>query len=416
MRVPAAESGRGFGGSGLKEVGDYIRAAANVEPPRELLNRIYEQTEGNPFFLSEVVNVMTEEDTWSADSVSDIAIPEGAREALGRRLDRISEDANELLTVAGVVGREFTYDTLQLLVEHDDEILLRLIEECLEARVIEEDDEAGRYRFSHDLVQQTLLEELSTTRRVRLHGEVAQALEERYGENADARASRLAQHYRESATLNRGHAERAAHYGLLAGEQAAATAAWAEAARHYEQCLALVTESEDGLGQDEAALLLELARSVKHAGDVPRSVPFFEQAFERFRERGDGVSAASAGRSGDVTPRGLNIRGPHRVCRARAGGAWERGSAAQGAAAARSRRVRHRSGVAGGRRACSHARRTSRPGRGGAPCSTSERASSAFAELRLEEAVALAQRAFEPPRGARGRAPSSSLARSGASM
>ena len=51
---------------------------------------------------------MTEEDTWSADSVSDIAIPEGVREALGRRLDRISDEANELLTVAGVVGREFT--------------------------------------------------------------------------------------------------------------------------------------------------------------------------------------------------------------------------------------------------------------------------------------------------------------------
>ena len=154
-------------------------------------------------------------------------------------------------------------------------------------------------------MQQTLLEELSTTRRVRLHGEVAQALEERYGENADARASRLARHYRESATLNRGHAERAAHYSLLAGEQAAATAAWAEAARHYEQCLALVTESEDGLGQDEAALLLELARSVKHAGDVPRSVPLFEQAFERFRERGDGVSAASAAAAAMSRPGGL---------------------------------------------------------------------------------------------------------------
>ena len=91
---------------------------------------------------------MTEEGTLDADSVSDIAIPEGVREALGRRLDRLSEEANELLTVAAVVGREFTYDTLTLLEERDDETVLRLIEEGLDARVIEEGEEPGRYRSS----------------------------------------------------------------------------------------------------------------------------------------------------------------------------------------------------------------------------------------------------------------------------
>ena len=107
-----AELNRGEGftrlslrGLTVEEVGEYIRAAANMEPSRDLLDRIFEETEGNPFFLAEVVNLMTEEDTWSADSVSDIAIPEGVREVLGRRLDRISDGANELLTVAAVVGR-----------------------------------------------------------------------------------------------------------------------------------------------------------------------------------------------------------------------------------------------------------------------------------------------------------------------
>ena len=91
---------------------DYIRAAAHVEPPRELVDRIFEETEGNPFFLTEVVNLMAQEGTLAATRVSDIAIPEGVREALGRRLDRLSEDANELLQFAAVAGREFAYDTL----------------------------------------------------------------------------------------------------------------------------------------------------------------------------------------------------------------------------------------------------------------------------------------------------------------
>ena len=78
-----------------------------------MLYRIFEETEGNPFFLSEVVNLMTQEGTLARRrSISDIAIPDGVREALGRRLDRLSPETNELLQVAAVVGREFTHDTL----------------------------------------------------------------------------------------------------------------------------------------------------------------------------------------------------------------------------------------------------------------------------------------------------------------
>ena len=174
---------------------------------------------------------MAQEGTLTADSVSDIAVPDGVREALGRRLDRISEEANELLQVAAVVGREFAYDTLTLLGERDEDELLRLIEEALEARVIEEMDQPGRYRFTHALMQETLLDELSTTRRVRLHGQVGEALERRWGARADERASRLAQHFVEAAMLTPRHAAKAVHYSKLAAQQAEAQFAWDEAAQ-----------------------------------------------------------------------------------------------------------------------------------------------------------------------------------------
>ncbi|HVA19635.1 MAG TPA: protein kinase [Solirubrobacteraceae bacterium] len=274
------------------EVGTYLTQRAGAAPARELVSRIYEETEGNPFFLSEVVNLMAEEGTLGKASVSGVALPEGVREALGRRLDRLSGEANELLQVCAIVGREFAYDTLTLLVERGPDDLLRLVEEALAARVLEETETAGRYRFTHALMQETLLAELSTTRRVRLHGQVGEALERRYGANAGAQAARLALHFGESATLTPDHARKAAHYARLAGEQAEAQSGWDDAARHYAACLALVQAADDRLGEDEAALLEALGRCELNAQRFRPAWRSLLNAIDLYRGRGDWAAGA----------------------------------------------------------------------------------------------------------------------------
>jgi len=280
-------------GLSREEVAAYIRTAASVEPKRELIDRIFEETEGNPFFLSEVVNLLAQEGKLT-ESVSDIAIPDGVREALGRRLDRISDEANELLQTAAVVGREFNYEMLSLTGERGDNELLRLVEEALEARVIEEADRPGRYRFTHALMQETLLQELSTTRRVRLHGTVGEALERSWGARADERASRLAVHFVEAAMVTPRHAAKAVHYSKLAALQAEAQFAWDEAAQQYERCLALVTEAEDRLGEDEAELLTALGRCARDDGQYRSAWRALMRALTLYRQRGDGVGFARA--------------------------------------------------------------------------------------------------------------------------
>ena len=250
------------------EVRAYLAATTGREPSGELATRIYEETEGNPFFLAEVVNLLTEQGSFEAGSVSDIALPEGVREALGRRFDRLSEEANELLTMASVVGREFEYDTLSRLIDSEDEALLARIEEGLGACVIEELDRPGRYRFTHALMQETLLGELSTTRRVGLHGQIAEALERQYGDRAGERAATLALHYVESASLNREHTEKAARYSRLAGQQAVAVNAWAEGARHYEACRSLVEASDEELAVDPTNVVYR-----REAGATPPMPP-----------------------------------------------------------------------------------------------------------------------------------------------
>jgi class 3 adenylate cyclase len=277
-----------------EEVGAYIRATANVAPKAEVVERIFEETEGNPFFLGEVVNLLTQEGTLLKDSVSEIAVPDGVREALGRRLDRLSEEANDLLQVAAIVGREFAYDMLDLIDPHTEDELLRLVEEGIEARVIEEMAQPGRYRFTHALMQETLLAELSTTRRVRLHGQVGEALEKRWGDRAEERAPRLAEHFVESSTLTPRHARRAVHYAKLAARQAEAQTAWDEAAKWYERALSLVTAAEDGLGEDEAELLAALGHVQRLNTDFRASWRNLMRAIGLFRQRGDGVRGALA--------------------------------------------------------------------------------------------------------------------------
>ena len=271
------------------EVGAYIRARANVDPRPEVLDKIFEETEGNAFFLSEVVNLMAQEGTLTKESVSDIAIPDGVREALGRRLNRLREETNELLQVAAIIGRDFTYDTLTLLGDRDEDELLKLIEEALEARVIEETETAGRYRFTHAQMQETLLAELSTTRRVRLHGQVGEALEKRYGARAEERAGRLAMHFSEAATLSPRFSEKAARYSAIAGRQALAQSAYPEAARHFEAALAAREGQE--IDDETAEIHVDLAKAALQNADARVAWRSIRAAFAYYHQKGNAQRA-----------------------------------------------------------------------------------------------------------------------------
>jgi class 3 adenylate cyclase len=241
------------------------------------------------------VNLMAEEGTLADGSLAGVVIPDGVKEALGRRLNLLSEEANALLQTSAVVGREFHFDTLELLFDGDDEQLVKLIEEGLEARVIEELERAGAYRFTHAQMQETLLNELSTTRRVRLHGSVGEALELRWGTAlAEERAARLARHFVEAATLTDRHAEQALRYSKLAAEQAETQAAWGEAARRYEDCLAVLADVGTDLEEDEASLLTAWGLAATKAGTGRTAWRALMRAIDIYRRRGDAAGQATA--------------------------------------------------------------------------------------------------------------------------
>jgi predicted ATPase len=189
-------------GLSQEDVGQFIESATGIPPASGLVRAVYAQTEGNPFFIIEIVRWLAQEEELTRGTGSQgeswrVRIPEGVREVIGRRLNRLSQQCNEALTIACVVGREFGLGQLNRLMEGlSEERLLEALEEALAARIIEEIPPVmGRYQFTHALTQQTLLEELSLTRRVRLHARIAEALEGLYGASVEEHAAELAYHF-----------------------------------------------------------------------------------------------------------------------------------------------------------------------------------------------------------------------------
>ena len=164
------------------------------------------ETEGNPFFIGEVLRNLVEsgglvrrDGTWTSPlSISDLGIPEGIRDVLRARLDRLGSPTAEVLQCAAVVGREFDVEVVTNAADADERLVLDSVEAALSSRLIEE---AGtdRFRFSHALVRQTLYDDISTSRRVRLHRRIAYDLEG----TGRASAVELAYHFGQSAAWER---------------------------------------------------------------------------------------------------------------------------------------------------------------------------------------------------------------------
>ncbi|MCH8994640.1 MAG: alpha/beta fold hydrolase [Chloroflexi bacterium] len=165
------------------EVGSLISARAGYQSSADLAHVISEQTEGNPFFIEEVVRHLLETGSVHEQGgrlttdlpLSQLGIPQGVMEVVGRRLSRLSEECNSVLTIASVIGREFGLDALERASNLSTGRLLELLEEAVTAHIVTEVPHlVGRYSFSHALIYEALHDELTTTRRVHLHGQTLQ--------------------------------------------------------------------------------------------------------------------------------------------------------------------------------------------------------------------------------------------------
>jgi tetratricopeptide (TPR) repeat protein len=275
-------------GLGASDVARYIEMTSGFAPPDDLVAAVHHETEGNPFFTGEVVRLLVAEGRLESERPTGwkIGVPQGVREVIGRRLSRLSEECNRVLTLASVIGREFGLDVLERVSGLDGEQLLEVLDESLAARIVAKVPEAvGRYRFAHALVRDTLYDEPSPVRRVRLHRQIGEAVEAIHEANPGRHLAELAYHFGQAAEDGR-LADKAILYSRRAAERALAQLAYEDGARLYQLALDAVTTHRPAAQVERGELLLGLGEAERRVGEVDKAKESFRDAADLARRLG----------------------------------------------------------------------------------------------------------------------------------
>jgi len=285
------------------EVSEFVETAAGHTLDASIAavaRAVYTETEGNPFFVGQLLRHLTESGAlvksdghWvTSRPLSELGIPEGVRELIGRRLSRLSRGANEVMGAASVIGREFDTALLIAVSGASQDEVLDALEAAERARLIAlVAGRLDRFAFVHTLVRSTLYDELPTTRRLRLHRRSGLELEARGPSDREGRLVELAHHFFEAAGL--GEVERAVRYGRMAGNRARAGLAFEQAAGFYEGALSAMELLDEPDRSVRAELKLALGDVLRRAGEEQYR-PVVLEVVEEARSLGDGRLLAEA--------------------------------------------------------------------------------------------------------------------------
>lgn len=263
-----------------------LEGRARKSPPAELVDLVFSETEGNPFFVEELFRHLMESGKLMNDDgefaagivITDTEVPRGIRLIIGERLERVSETCRTILTLGAVVGRDFAFDLLlQADPKLDEDDVLDAIDEAEAANLIADlsKEREARYGFVQEQIRQTLLTSLSFPRRQRLHLRVAQGLEALLGPKADQSAGIIAHHlYQAGAGAD---AEKTAYYLTLAAERANDALAFEDAVRYLDMAISVIAEDDIAV---HVRLLSKKATALQGSGLVEDSRTALRQAIE----------------------------------------------------------------------------------------------------------------------------------------
>ena len=287
------------------EVADLLSMLGGANPPAEIVDLIFRETEGNAFFVQSVYQHLAEEGRlFDADGQwltgldeAALPVPEGVRRVIEHRLERLSNETVKSLTRAAVIGLRFDIGFLGPAHTAPSETLLNAIEEAETAKLIfpasssglEMETETGRadsrYEFTHALIRQTLLEKLSIPRLQSLHLAVAESMEALWGDNP-IRAADIAHHLFESGIV--ADPAKTIKFLKLAAGRAIEASATMQAVHFYERALSLLPWHQD---LERAWLLLQCG-SVRSSKNWTRADADLTAALEIYRKHERKTEAA----------------------------------------------------------------------------------------------------------------------------
>ena len=291
---------KGLNGDAVRQL---LQDALGERPTQELRRSVQAQTEGNPFFVTEIAHLLAQEKALGVERErSSFRIPESVKATLTRRLHRLSELSHDVLVTAAVIGREFDFGLLgELRSDVVEAQLLRAIEEARDGHIIVESSEGSeRYQFRHALIREVLYREPSPSHRARLHARIAKTLERR---NSDDQASLLAHHFAAAESVL-GPAKRAV-YSRIAGTQALLTHAYDDALRHFES--AWEVKKNAPLDAESAEILFGLGVSAAATSvrwNRQTGWEHLQSAVDYYIEKEDVARAVAAATHPSITPEG----------------------------------------------------------------------------------------------------------------
>jgi DNA-binding SARP family transcriptional activator/tetratricopeptide (TPR) repeat protein len=286
--------------TGLDDAGvvSFMEAAAGHAldgPGRGLAHALQRETDGNPFFVGELLRHLSETGAitrdnasgrWvGIDSIEAVPLPDSVREVIGARVGRLGPTAGRVLALASVIGQEFDFDVLATAARISDDDLLDVLDQASAAAVVQEAPASpGLYSFVHDLIGRTLYEEIGLTRRGRDHRRVAEALEALCGKDPGTRVGELAHQWFHA----RGPRDpsKALHYSRQAADAALVALAPGQALRYFAQALEIYSQMDDPDPKLGIDLTIGLGISQRQSGDPTYRVTLLGAA-RRAAELGD---------------------------------------------------------------------------------------------------------------------------------
>jgi DNA-binding CsgD family transcriptional regulator/tetratricopeptide (TPR) repeat protein len=268
------------------EVAELVRGVVALDRPvrRDFVQSLHRVTDGNPFFVEEVLTSYLASgagfDTsysWDRRPLENVPIPRSVSDALRGRVDRLGEAAREMLESAAVAGRYVDLALLEEVTGRPEAELLELVDTLVDAQLLAET--TGRLAFRHVLIQQAVYAGLPGRRRRTLHLRVAEAIEHVYATSLETHLSDLAYH-----AYRFGEWPRVLAYEQTLGARALSLKAPHAAAEHFSHAL---DASGHMAGADPLPLYLSRARARHLLSDFDGARADYEQVVDLAQVAGD---------------------------------------------------------------------------------------------------------------------------------
>jgi tetratricopeptide (TPR) repeat protein len=270
LRLPHHVRRLTLAGLSPSETGALIAATTGGNPDPHLVETTHRRTGGNPFYIREIARLLDR---------SEQAIPSTVREAVKAGLTMLSAETVGVLSAASVAGPEFEAGVMARVIGSDPTAVRAILDEAVASGVVLEKQRlVGGYAFAHDLVRETLFDELGPAARAELHGSIGEAIEASAGPKLDSRLAELAHHFVQGRPEDRA---KAVEYSIRAGRRALEQMLYAEAVEHLDRAVDVAEDSDR-----RPDLLILLGDAAVRAGQWPRATGAYVAAAEMARRLG----------------------------------------------------------------------------------------------------------------------------------